>query len=188
MRRLRAHRGEQPDRVDAGEGLGEGFRSVEVATDDLDSGERAGHGRVAYQGAQVDVRLLFAIQRELGETMERDGFAPLSPRYGAILAYLDEDRTRATELAQLAGLHKQVVGTLVDELESTGLVSRKPDPADRRAKLIIPTAEGVARMHRSGEIMAEIDRRYANELGTQEYAEFKRVFQRLTELRPGTTG
>jgi DNA-binding MarR family transcriptional regulator len=69
-----------------------------------------------------------------------------------------------------------------------GLVSRKPHPADRRAKLIIPTAEGVARMHRSDEIMAEIDRQYANELGTQEYAEFKRVFQRLTELRPGTTG
>lgn len=126
-------------------------------------------------------RLLFAVQREMGETMEREGFAPLSPRYGAILAYLDEDGTRATELAQLSGQHKQVVGTLVDELENMGLVRRAPDPADRRAKLIIPTAEGLARMRRSDEIMAEIEKRHEKALGRSAYAHFKQAFQQITD-------
>src|SRR5262249_17760389 len=127
-------------------------------------------------------RLLFAVQRELSETMQREGFAPLGPRYGAVLAYLDEDGTRATELAQLSGQHKQVVGTLVDELEQLGLVRREPDPADRRAKLIIPTAEGVARMRRSDAIMAAIEERYAAALGREAYADFKRTFRRITGL------
>jgi DNA-binding MarR family transcriptional regulator len=126
-------------------------------------------------------RLLFAVQRELGEALEREGFAPLGPRYGAILAYLDEDGTRATELAQLSGQHKQVVGNLIDELEQRGLVRREPDPADRRAKLVVPTAEGVARMRRSDAIMAAIEERYAATLGQKAYADFKRAFERIID-------
>ncbi|NUT34109.1 MAG: MarR family transcriptional regulator [Hamadaea sp.] len=127
-------------------------------------------------------RLLFAVQREMGETMEREGFTPLSPRYGAVLAYLDEDGSRATDLAQLSGQHKQVIGTLVDEMEKLGLVRREPDPADRRAKLIIPTEDGLARMRRSDDIMAEIEARHEKELGRSAYAAFKQAFQQITAI------
>ena len=126
-------------------------------------------------------RLLFAMQREMGEIMEREGFAPLGPRFGAVLAYLDEDGTRATELAQLSGQHKQVIGNLVDDMERLGVVRREPDPTDRRAKLIVPTAEGLARMRRADTIMAAIEERHATALGRKAYDDFKRAFQRITQ-------
>ncbi len=38
----------------------------------------------------------------------------------------------------------QAMGELVDELEQLGYVVRRPDPTDRRAKLIILTKKGQA--------------------------------------------
>ncbi len=125
--------------------------------------------------------LLFAVQRELFETMEREGFEKLGPRHGAVLAYLDEEGTRATDLAALSGQHKQVIGTLIDELVEAGCVERRPDPQDRRAKLIVPTEAGLERMRRSDAIMAAIERRYAKELGEEDYAQFKRAFTRIAQ-------
>ncbi|MEU6068866.1 MarR family transcriptional regulator [Streptomyces sp. NPDC047082] len=53
---------------------------------------------------------------------------------------------RASELARASGQHKQVIGSLIDDLERLGHVARKPDPADRRAKLICPTERGLLQM------------------------------------------
>src|SRR3954447_19224393 len=80
-------------------------------------------------------RLLFAVQNELFSTLAAKGFDDLHPRHGAVLAYIEAAGVRATELARLSGQHKQVVGTVIDELEALGYVERRPDPADRRAKL-----------------------------------------------------
>jgi DNA-binding MarR family transcriptional regulator len=129
--------------------------------------------------------LLFSVQKELFETMEQEGFAPLGTRHGAVLAYLDEEGSRATDLAQLSGQHKQVIGTLIDDLAEMGCVERRPDPQDRRAKLIVPTELGLARMRRSDEIMAAIEARYAEELGEDVYRDFKRAFHRIAELQRG---
>lgn len=49
------------------------------------------------------------------------------------------------------GLDPSAVVSLVDDLQKAGLVARKPDPADRRARVISVTDRGVrccARRHR----------------------------------------
>src|SRR5689334_941103 len=91
-------------------------------------------------------RLLFAIQQELFTALAAKGFDDLHPRHGTVMAYLDPGGVRATDLARLSGQHKQVVGTVVDELENLGYVERRPDPCDRRAKLICPTPKGLQQM------------------------------------------
>lgn len=121
-------------------------------------------------------RTLFALQKELFATLAEQGHPELRPRHGAVLAYLDEEGSRATDLAAQSGQHKQVIGTLVDELVELGYVERRPDPADRRAKLIVPTDKGLDQMARSDAIMAAIERRYAEAVGEADYAVFKRVF------------
>ncbi|NUT45377.1 MAG: MarR family transcriptional regulator [Thermoactinospora sp.] len=107
------------------------------------------------------------------------------PKHGAVLAYLDEEGSRATDLATLSGQHKQVIGTLVDELVEMGFVERQPDPSDRRAKLVVPTERGLERMHRSDEAMAAIERRYAEAVGEQEFAAFKATLRKISEISPG---
>ena len=106
-------------------------------------------------------RLLFSLQDELFERLAEAGYDDLHPRHGAVLAFLDEDGVRATELARLSGRHKQIVGRIVDELEELGYVERRPDPADRRAKLIFPTERGLDQVRLGDQIVADIEARHA---------------------------
>jgi DNA-binding MarR family transcriptional regulator len=135
-------------------------------------------------------QLLFAIQDELFTRLADDGYEDLLPRHGAVLAYLDEDGIRATELARLSGRHKQIVGRIVDELEELGYVERRPDPQDRRAKLIFPTKRGLEQTMRGDEIVADIEARYARALGGRTYAAFRDVLRQVvvTGREPVTEG
>jgi DNA-binding MarR family transcriptional regulator len=127
----------------------------------------------------LSARLWDSIQAELFERLAEAGHEDLHPRHAAVLAYLDEDGVRATDLARLSGRHKQVIGRLVDELEQLGYVERRPDPADRRAKLIVPTERGLAQLRLGDEIIAEIERRHAEATGPRVYAEFRDILRGL---------
>ncbi|MEU7639563.1 MULTISPECIES: MarR family winged helix-turn-helix transcriptional regulator [unclassified Streptomyces] len=52
------------------------------------------------------------------------------------------------KLAQCLKCEPSNVTGIVDRLESRGLVERRPDPADRRVKIAVPTAEGQATAER----------------------------------------
>ncbi|GAA1519482.1 MarR family winged helix-turn-helix transcriptional regulator [Kribbella lupini] len=131
-------------------------------------------------------RLLFAVQRELFATLATQGFDDLKYRHGAVLAYLTADGVRATELSRLSGQHKQIIGTLVDELEALGYLERRPDPSDRRAKLVCPTERGLAQMRAADAIVDGIEARHAERLGAKNYRLFKQMFRELTEPPPGS--
>ncbi|GAA1183169.1 MarR family winged helix-turn-helix transcriptional regulator [Pseudonocardia alaniniphila] len=126
-------------------------------------------------------RLLFAVQNELFSTLAANGFADLHPRHGAVLAYIEAAGVRATELARLSGQHKQVIGTVIDELEALGYVERKPDPGDRRAKLVCPTERGLEQMRTAETIMTSIQERHARRLGHDTFTRFKEALIDVTE-------
>jgi DNA-binding MarR family transcriptional regulator len=123
--------------------------------------------------------LLAGFQRELFTRLADAGHDRLRPRHGAVMAYLDRDGTRASELSERSGAHKQVIGTLVDELETLGYVARRPDPADRRAKLVVPTELGLDEMVKARSIVMEIERAFAERVGEERFAAFKTVFAEL---------
>lgn len=120
-------------------------------------------------------RLLFAIQDELYARLEEAGHGQLTRLHGAVIAHLDEGGTRATELARRSGRHKQVIGRIVDELEALGYVERCPEEGDRRAKLVVPTERGREVMRLSDEIIGDIERRQAAELGKATFEEFQQT-------------
>jgi DNA-binding MarR family transcriptional regulator len=126
-------------------------------------------------------QLLFAVQDELYRRLAAAGYRDLRPRHGVVLAYLDDRGSRATELAALSGRHKQLVGRTIDELEALGYVERSPDPADRRAKLVVPTPRGRTVMRLSDEIMTDIGARGAEAVGADAYGQFRRTLQQLID-------
>jgi DNA-binding MarR family transcriptional regulator len=132
----------------------------------------------------LTARLQRSLQEELFARLADEGHAELHPRHSAVLAYLDEDGVRASELARLSGRDKQVVGRLVDELEAIGYVERRPDPSDRRAKLVVPTKRGLEQLRLRDEIVAEIERRHAEAAGPRTYAEFRNVLRGMVERGP----
>lgn len=133
-------------------------------------------------------RLAASTQLELFDGLRERGHRDLRQRHAPVVAFMDEDGVRATELARLAGLHKQAVGRLVDELEELGVVERVPDPADRRAKLVVPTAEGIRLLMDADEIIAGIESRHAQAIGGKTYAAFRDamrdVVQNSRPIRP----
>ncbi|WP_327064692.1 MarR family winged helix-turn-helix transcriptional regulator [Kitasatospora sp. NBC_01302] len=149
---------------------------------------RTGAALTGHQSAEPDLgvlaaQVLFSVQRELFGALAEQGFDDIQPRAGAVLAYLRADGIRASELARVSGQHKQVIGTLVDDLERLGYVERRPDPADRRAKLVCPTDRGLLQMAAATAIMRAIEDRHAKALGAQEYAAFKTALHRVAELQ-----
>lgn len=111
-------------------------------------------------------RLFLRLQREMFMRVAEAGFADVRPRHGAILAYLVPEGRRLSEFAELSGQHKQVIGTIADELEALGYVTREPDPSDGRAKLLVPTERGLAEVQESTRVIAELEDRIAGVLGT----------------------
>ncbi len=128
----------------------------------------------------LSAHLLASFHKELFTRLAEAGHEHLRPRHGAIMAYLAPDGTRASELSERSGQHKQVVGTLIDELERLGYVTRRPDPADRRAKLVVPTDLGRDQMAQAARIITDIEARLADQVGADRFAAFKAVFAEIT--------
>ena len=55
---------------------------------------------------------------------------------------------RISELAEIEGINPTMLSRIVAKLEDQGLLHRQPDPDDRRAALVEPTAEGRALQQR----------------------------------------
>lgn len=127
----------------------------------------------------LSAHVLNGFQKELFSRLAEAGHEPMRPRHGAVMAYLSHDGTRASELSERSGQHKQVVGTLIDELERLGYVTRQPDPADRRAKLVVPTELGRDQMVKAAKLIADIEGQFARQVGVERYAAFKEVFAEI---------
>lgn len=68
---------------------------------------------------------------------------------------------------------------LVDDLQRIGIVERRPDPSDGRAKLICLTDAGWEAMRTARRVIAEIEADYARRLGPER---FENAVQTLDEL------
>jgi DNA-binding MarR family transcriptional regulator len=75
--------------------------------------------------------------------LEQSGITDVRPTHGCVFRFIHGDGMRLTELASLAGLTKQSVGEIVDDLAGLGYLERYPDPTDKRAKLIRLTKKGL---------------------------------------------
>ena len=55
-----------------------------------------------------------------------------------------EGPATASDLARSEGIRPQSMGTILSELEKSGLISREPHPTDGRQKVISLTGKGLA--------------------------------------------
>jgi DNA-binding MarR family transcriptional regulator len=71
------------------------------------------------------------------------GDVPGGPRGYQVLAVSVRSETRSQlEVAHHLGVDRTVMTYLLDDLERAGLIERRPDPADRRARRIAATPRG----------------------------------------------
>lgn len=111
------------------------------------------------------------------------GHTRLQPSHQVVFASLAPDGSRLTHLARRAGMTKQAMGQIVDDLERLGYVERTPDPADGRAKLVRFTPLGLEFVRDASEVLAGIWRQYAGYLPP---GELDRLQSGLRALLRGT--
>ena len=77
--------------------------------------------------------------------LSAEGFDDLRPAYSPVFQHMERRGTRIGVLAERARMTNQSMGYLVDALERRGYVERRPDPADRRAAVVVITDRGRVR-------------------------------------------
>jgi DNA-binding MarR family transcriptional regulator len=98
-----------------------------------------------------------------------------------VLLTLDRSsmRTQAALAAAIGADKTRIIGTL-DELQHRGFIERRPDPADRRVRLLAITDTGRRVKDAAQQEIQRGEERWLGELGTEERAVFLRVLERLT--------
>ncbi len=106
---------------------------------------------------------------------------PQKPSHSAVFAQIDPEGSRLTDLARGANVSPQAMGELVDELQELGYVERRPDPTDRRAKLIALTQRGQDCIAAGIATIQGIEERIDQILGQRGHAQLRRLLNALLE-------
>jgi DNA-binding MarR family transcriptional regulator len=116
---------------------------------------------------------------ELHERIASGGYGDIRPVHGCVFRFVRPEGTRITDMAEQAGLTKQTVGEVVDDLEALGYVKRAPDPSDRRAKLVLLTPEGQRAQDFALEAFAEIEAGWAGRFGAKRVAVLRELLDEI---------
>ncbi len=128
---------------------------------------------------QLLTQLTRLFQTELFERLVAAGLTDARVPHTHVTAYIKADGSRLTELAGQARMTLPAMSELVDDLERLGIVERRPDPSDRRAKLICLTDAGWEAMRTARRIIAEIEAEYAELVGARRFEAAARTLDAL---------
>lgn len=88
-------------------------------------------------------RASLAMTSRLKRALADAGYASVRPAYmGVLLCLWTQDGQQVGELGRCAGLEPSTMTGLLDRMERDGLLTRSPDPEDRRAWRVHLTEEG----------------------------------------------
>src|ERR671911_2467251 len=114
--------------------------------------------------------------------LEERGWPDLRASQAALILNVDRRAgTRLTELARRAGVTKQAMMVVVDDLEARGLVRRTPDPDDGRAKVVRLTARGRTLGAECRRAVAAVEARTRRTLGGRRYEGLREALDLLLE-------
>jgi DNA-binding MarR family transcriptional regulator len=118
---------------------------------------------------------------ELHRRIAARGHPAVRAPHGNVFGFLDEAGTPVSELARRAQMTKQSMAELVAHLERHSYVERVPDPADRRAKLVRPTARGREVYAAAREAIADIEREWTALLGAAKMRSLRALLEELND-------
>src|ERR1035438_9002720 len=106
---------------------------------------------------------------------------PGGPRGFQVLAAAASDQHGSQlALAHRLGVDRTVMTYLLDDLETAGLIERRPDPADRRARRILATARGRETLADAGQRLRAAEERLLSGLdGEQDPGTFRALLRQL---------
>jgi DNA-binding MarR family transcriptional regulator len=127
---------------------------------------------------------LRSVETETALLLQERGTVDLTPGQARAILLVERTGTRLTDLAATAGVTKQAMMQVLDDLQALGCVRRTPDPADARAKVVKLTAKGLRQRAQARKALAVMEGRLRRRMGPQGYEELRAGLQDLASL-PG---
>jgi DNA-binding MarR family transcriptional regulator len=91
------------------------------------------------------LRLLYQHHaQDIDVALREAGFGNLRPAHANVFPFVPPEGITVSELADLARVRKQTMAQAVDQLERMGYAERRPNPRDRRSRLVFLTERGEA--------------------------------------------
>ncbi|MFF5147635.1 MarR family winged helix-turn-helix transcriptional regulator [Streptomyces sp. NPDC013157] len=107
---------------------------------------------------------------------------PGGPRgYLVLVALAHGEPPSQLALAQQVNLDRTVVTYLLDDLEARQMITRKPDPRDRRARQVLITEEGRAHLERAQHGLSLAEARLLADLDEDEAHHLRRLLMRVAQ-------
>jgi DNA-binding MarR family transcriptional regulator len=82
--------------------------------------------------------------QEIEAALCEAGFDDVRPGAGNVFPFVPPEGISVSELAELAHVRKQTMAQAIEQLERTGYVERRPNPQDRRSRLVFLTERGAS--------------------------------------------
>lgn len=108
--------------------------------------------------------------------------APLgidSKDYGTLRVLAHREPASQLQVAQVLGIDRTTMVALLDVLERKGIISRRPDPADRRRNVVELTAHGLRTYDAAEAAHAEAEEQFLAAISPGAAAQFRRTLQAL---------
>lgn len=107
----------------------------------------------------------------------------MTPVQYALLVVMNEcPAVDATRLSELISIDRATIGNVVHRLEAKGLVTRKPDPNDGRAKRIFVTPAGRKMIKAINAVRANISRRILAPLKQADRRMLMKLLEQLVDI------
>ncbi|MGW1562629.1 MarR family winged helix-turn-helix transcriptional regulator [Streptomyces sp. NPDC002144] len=105
---------------------------------------------------------------------------PGGPRgYLVLVALASGEPPSQLALAQQVNLDRTVMTYLLDDLEAHQLITRKPDPRDRRARQVLITEEGRAQLARAQHSLSLAETRLLADLDEDDTRQLRLLLMRV---------
>jgi DNA-binding MarR family transcriptional regulator len=130
--------------------------------------------------AELHVLLLAGrLMQAARDTMAAEDWGGLRQSHFRLLSLVPREGISISDLAVPMSMTKQAVGQIVSGLEATGHLAVRPEPTDRRVRLVVRTPLGDTVVRRVNTRIRRIERSWARQVGEQRYEEFKAVLRDL---------
>jgi DNA-binding MarR family transcriptional regulator len=98
-------------------------------------------------------------------------------QWGALLCLDDQPRSSQAELARWLGIDRTTMVALIDDLETKGLVERRPHADDRRKNTVELTVAGCDIKRRAARLVDDCERRFLATLSERQAQQLRRALE-----------
>jgi len=122
-----------------------------------------------------------ALQTDMVSQAHRSGYGEITYAHNAVFSTLQQEGSRASDMAAVAGITRQSMGEIVRGMVELGIVEMRPDPADGRAKLVVYTPRGLAMAREGFQHIIDLEQRFVDEFG-EDYEVARQVLDRVVTM------